>query len=84
MQSDCLYSSLVTPYSLNTTIAFYVETEYSNIAVSVWLMACHVATHSHFIWTRPVLELAPYFCNKCYMLGNNSVKNASVTLWFCL
>jgi len=23
-------------------------------------------------------------CNKCYVLANNSVKNVSVTLWFCL
>jgi len=26
----------------------------SNIAVSVWLMACHVTTHSHFTWNRSV------------------------------
>ena len=25
-----------------------------------------------------------WFCNKCYVLANNSVKNVSVTLWFCL
>jgi len=30
---------------------------------------------------RPV---AQYFCNKCYVLANFSVKNVSATLWFCL
>jgi len=40
MQSDCLYL----PYSLNTIIAFYSVNEWSNFAVSVWLMgvSCHM------------------------------------------
>ena len=41
-------------FSLNNTIAFYSVNEWTNLAVSVWLMACHVAVHSHFTWTRPI------------------------------
>ena len=41
-------------YSLNTTIEFYSVNEWSNFAVSVWLIACHVTMHSTFTWTRPV------------------------------
>ena len=48
MQSDCLHSSK----SLDTTIAFHCVNEWSNFAVSVRLMACHVTKHSHFTWTQ--------------------------------
>ena len=49
----------IRPCSLNTTIAYYFVNEWSNIAVSVWLMARHVTTHWHFTWTWPVQGLAP-------------------------
>ena len=35
-------------YSLNTIIAFYSVIEWSNVAVSVWPMACQATTLSHF------------------------------------
>ena len=50
----CSQIVCIRPYSLNTKIAFYFVNEWSNIAVSVWLMACHVTMHSHFTETRPV------------------------------
>jgi len=37
----------IRPYSLNTTIAFYSVNEWSNFAVSVWLMACYATMLSH-------------------------------------
>jgi len=35
-------------YSLNTIIAFYSVIEWSNFAVSIWLIACQATTLSHF------------------------------------
>ena len=44
----CCQMVCIRPNSLNTTIAFYIVNECSNIAVSVWLMACHATMLSHF------------------------------------
>jgi len=38
----CSQIVCIRPYSLNTTIAFHSVNVWSNLAVSVWLMACHV------------------------------------------
>ena len=35
-------------YTFNTIIAFYSVNEWSNVAVSVWSMACQTTTPSHF------------------------------------
>jgi len=44
----CSQIVCIRPYSLNTIIAFYSVNEWSNFAVSVWSMACHATTLSHF------------------------------------
>jgi len=50
----CSQIVYICPYSLNTTIAFYFVTEFSNVAVFVCLRACHATTHSYFTWSRPI------------------------------
>ena len=50
----------IRPYSFNTTTTFYFMNECSNIAVSLWLKARRVTTHSHVTWTRPLKGLAPW------------------------
>ena len=50
----CSQIVCIRPYFLNTIIAFSFVNECSNFVVSVWLMACHATTHSHFTWTWPV------------------------------
>jgi len=45
----CSQIVCIRPYSLNTIIAVYSVNEWSNFAISVWLMACHAAMLSHFI-----------------------------------
>jgi len=44
----CSQIVCIRPYSLNTIIAFYSVNEWSNFAVSVWMMACHATMLSHF------------------------------------
>ena len=44
----CSQIVCIRPYSLNTIIAFYSVNEWSNFAVSVWLMACHATMLPHF------------------------------------
>jgi len=44
----CSQIVCIRPYSLNTIIAFYSVNEWTNFAGSVWLMACHATTLSHF------------------------------------
>ena len=42
----CSQIVCIRPYSLNTIIAFYSVNDWSNFAVSVWLMACHATCHN--------------------------------------
>jgi len=56
----CSQIVCIRSYSLNTTIAFYSVIEWSNFAVSVSSMACQATMLSHFTWTSPIQELAPY------------------------
>jgi len=44
----CSQIVCIRPYSLNTIIAFYSVNEWTNFAVSVWLMACHATMLSPF------------------------------------
>ena len=77
------------PYSFNTTTAFYFATECSDVTVFVRLRAyaCHHVLLC-ITWPWPGLDSLSYTgCSnvpKCYGLGNNSVKNVSVTLLFYL
>ena len=42
----CSQIVCIRPCSLNTIIAFYSVNEWSNFAVSVWLLACHDTWHN--------------------------------------
>jgi len=44
----CSQIVCIRPYSLNTIISSYSVNEWSNFAVSVWLMACHATMLLHF------------------------------------
>ena len=83
----CIQIVCTRHYSLNTVIAFYSVIEWSNFTVSFdrW----RVKPQRFRILPRldQVRNWRPtpqWCCNKCYVLANNSVKNVSVTLWFCL
>ena len=60
----CSQIACIRPYSLNTIIAFYFVNECSNIAVSVWLMGCHVTTHSHFCLDSTSLGIGALLCSR--------------------
>ena len=79
----------ICPYSLNITTAFYFLNEYSNTLQCLfdWY---GVSCHNEFVLylNSTSLGIGAIFCSSvitnCYRLANNTVKNLSVILWFCL
>ena len=84
MQSDCLYSSpffehynriLLCEWVIEHGCIRLIDGVSSHIAFAFYLYSTNVGISA---------LLRSSFFNKCYVLSNFSVKNVSVTLWFCL
>jgi len=85
----CSQIVCIPSYSSNTAIAFYFVTEWVLEHCSVCLIdgvSCHNAFA--FYLNSAGLGIGVLLCSsvaaKRYVLTNFSVKNVSVTLWFCL